>query len=856
MKDYSKKALLIMALGALTLTGCKSKPDSGSDSVSLGVESTSTTPTPSDSSSSAPSSDVVSPSENSSSVDPTPVTEKANGLYPYSWYDYEKKTEILGTLEKYAVENNLTGLTLYERGGYSLYNPRIVKGTNNYITGYGFGVLSEGSITSDLATESNTAWKRYYHTFEQSDPGHINYMNDKGSVVSDLIGYHQGSYWEIKMNDTKDGYEWYSSLAKNKPQAVDADEHDQAKTWKFYVNTGDDGLVYNTLSTKFSKYAGRAVTLEDYITPYKIFYTQATGYARSADTLSGASSISGTAEYYAASKNGFNQDAWDKVGIKSGTDSKGSYLQFTFNVATNSFYAMYYLASSMFAPVPQEFIDEIGGTKVWEAFDTAKGLTPVDTSLSTGPYVLESWQNDKQIVFKKNDKWLEKDSGRYQIAGVHINILPALGSDNEAALKEFEAGRIDACGVPATRLDDYKSDPRAVKTKTGETDKLNFNTCSQERWEELFGENGTIKQTKKEDYWECEPAMSNSSFLKGLSYAFDRQNYADLLGKTPSIDWLGSLYLSDPENGVSYSTTEAHKNAIASLTKGAESTYGYNLEIARAYFKQAATELLASGAYKAGDTIEIQIAWQTESNFEVYGDPLKSYFETAFNDPSVCDNKLTLKIDHWAGSEWSDVYYKKMMVGQFDIGFGGISGNALNPLNFLEVLKSDNSSTFTLNWGVDTSVADGSIVYDGKVWSFDALWQAGDSAAYVVDGQVVPTYGANFVEDTPITVNTDGSATLKFAADMVNIEGVETSIAAVVIWNNEAATSAEYFEDKVEFVVGDDGVVTVTVSADLFAKYKGLEVISLDVYFDCSIAGITSSPYVSIYTLNPAFTAA
>ena len=35
------------------------------------------------------------------------------------------RTEILGQLEKYAMDNHLTGITLFENGGYVKYNPRV-----------------------------------------------------------------------------------------------------------------------------------------------------------------------------------------------------------------------------------------------------------------------------------------------------------------------------------------------------------------------------------------------------------------------------------------------------------------------------------------------------------------------------------------------------------------------------------------------------------------------------------------------------------------------------------------------------------------------------------------------------------
>ena len=144
----------------------------------------------------------------------------ASGGYNYASLAGEEavntRTEILGKLEKYAMDNHLTGITLFENGGYVKYHERVTLPTTNYITGYGFGLLSEGSVNADLATEENPAYKRYLHSASSSDPKMINARNDTGSQVSDLEGYITGSFWGTKMNATKDQYVWYPVLAKDK----------------------------------------------------------------------------------------------------------------------------------------------------------------------------------------------------------------------------------------------------------------------------------------------------------------------------------------------------------------------------------------------------------------------------------------------------------------------------------------------------------------------------------------------------------------------------------------------------------------------------------------------------------------
>ncbi len=767
----------------------------------------------------------------------------AEGTYSYVAASYEDRVKILGVLEKYAIDAGLTGITVYEDSGYVLYNPLVIKGTENYIPGYGFGILTEGRANGDLSGEQNAAWKRYYHTFEADDPKNINYGDDKGSVVGDIVGYVMDSYWGNKMNETKDGYEWINGLANEKPQPVNQSAVTGLATkYKFEVKIGSQAK-YNTLTknAELAKFKGREIKVEDYLTPFKLLFTKANGWARGTENLTGSSAIKGMNAYYNASADGFNAVAWEKVGLKAYEENGKGYVEVEFVQPCSKFYAMYYMASSIYAPIPQEFVDAIGGAKFYGKFDKEHGLTPVDTTLATGPYVLETWEEDKLITFKKNELYYDKTL--YQgWEGVHVAILPATKEDAEAAYREFEAGKLTSCGIPSTKLQELKNDPRACKTVGSSTTKLNINTCTQEQWEKLFGKNGTITQTEPENYWQVEPALSNNNFIKGLSYAINRVEFAEALGRTASVNYFSSNYMGDPENGLAYNNSQAHKDAVAELLEGTDG-YGYSLEKARAYFKKACEELLASGAYKEGDKIVLEMAWQAQRNVEQIQKPIEKYWTEAFNHESVCGNKLTLELKSFVPEQWSDVYYKKMMIGQYDIGFGGISGNPLNPLNFFEVLKSDNSSGFTLNWGVDTNKVSKDLIWEGQAWSFDALWQAAETGGYFKDGLLVPNYNPELVSSTK---NEDGTATIEIKANLVKADGVSVKVADTVIFGYfDVEGKAAYAEDSVAFVYDEKtDIITVTVSAELYEKYsKALEDsnFGIDCYFEVVVLEIDSN---------------
>ena len=825
------------------------------------------------------------------SVDPTKPENLAQGIQTFVNESSAERTKILGILEKYAVDEKLTGLSIFGSGGYVVYSPDVQKGTNNYIRGYGFGVLAEGQVKADLAGETNAAWKRYYHSFESEDPSNLNYMNDKGAVVGDLIAYVNAGYFDIKMNKTKDGYTWFGDLAKvDRPIAVNASKDTGLATkFKFPVKVGSE-LKYTTLSqnAKYSKYNNREVKLEDYITPYKIYYTKAYGMARGSENLTGSGSLKGASSYYNASGAGFNEAKWNNLGVKAYEEGGKSYLEFEFNLPCTPFFAMYYLSGGMFSPVPEDFIKDLGngdfaeGVKNWGVNSSDLSESILDHWLTTGPYTLERWDAEQQIVFKKNPNYDAK--GRYNIEGVHLNVLKAINNDPEAAIKEFEANKLHACGVPYTKLDQYRNDPRTTTTVSTSNYKININTCDQATWNDLFGAEGSIEQTPEADYWACEPALSNKDFVSGLSFAIDRKTLAAKIGRTPAFEYFSPNYLADPEKGTYYNDTKEHKAAVADLQNGTDG-YGYSLEKAKAAFQKAAEALVADGIYKAGDTIELEIAWQTPADEEEYHNDIAKNFTDAFNTP---ENPLKLACKFWAGESWSDVYYDKMMVGQFDLGFGSVSGNTYNPLNFLEVLKSDNSSGFTLNWGIDTNEinVNNSISYKNKAWSFDALWTAADQGAYIKDGKNAQIDVG--WKNTSAVLNEDYSLTFEgdflevvIADDKGNASAAESFVSQIDFWARydyqydasgkpvAYATSTTSIVrddfDKGEAAVGADGLrlrhIKVTFPADdvikvfsgaLMPGALGKGWVMFDIYYSRNVYGIEGGTFCpgSVYIIN------
>ena len=786
------------------------------------------------------------------------VIPLANGLYSYTHLSQAEKTKILGILEAYAVRNGITGISLFENGSYVMYHNRITLGTENYIVGYGFGTLAEGSINGPLDFEENEAWKYYYHTLNANDPGTANYLNDQGAEVGDFYGYFSASLVTNFMNETKDGYDWVVELAKGDayPEAVDGlDEQGQASKWRYEVRVGSE-LKYNTNSQIPDRAAfdGREVAIEDYITPFKLLLTQSNGLYRGsemANTKEGYA-IPGAKAYYDATASAEltkeDLDAlWEGVAIKSYIEDGKAYLEWETTATMTPYYAMYYIASSLYMPIPQEFLDTVT-VENYLGFNADKSETPVDNSLSLGAYTLEAWDSDQQVVYKKNPYYVYA-AEKYSCQGIHINILPGMNEDPNLSIKEFLAGHTDAAVIPQDYLDEYKDDPRTRQTKGDSNFKLNVNATSADTWEKLFGVNGTVKQTAREDYWEVEPALSNPHFIRALSYSINRLEFSSKRGSVPSVDYLSSNYMSDGEKGISYSATEEHAAAVERLLE--DTVYGYNVELAREYFKVALVELEASGAYKRGTPenptiIELEIAWQRPTNLELYHKEIAQYFEEAFNHESVSGGCYKLEVVFQVGAVWSDVYYGKMMVGQFDLGFGSISGNSLNPLGFVSVLSSDQSisGSFTLNWGTDTNDPNADIlVYEGMRWSYDSLYMAANAQSIVVRGANQPAFSYSSK-----TAKSAGGVTVTVTVE--HADNCSMSDLSVVLYGYEGTDYNEYLIPAEALAEGTSVTMeevegayklTVVLPYEEYSWINPAKSFGLDIYAATNVFGIESA---------------
>lgn len=811
----------------------------------------------------------------------------------YNWAaDDKARTKALGKLEEYAMENFLTGISLFENGGYVKYSDRAdaVIPATEYITGYGWGLLADGKapFTSKLpGVNTGTEEDYYYQSASSSDPLDINAWDATGSQVSDLHGYISSSYWGTRLKSSGNDYEWYPVLARegyDRPVRNEPENPTNLYTkWKIPVKTKLNGLYYNYTGSDGKDFDNRGVELEDYLTVFQALLTYKSqvyrGSELAGDTTYG---IKGAGEYYRQSKSYKDLEGtgsvtqedklWNDM-IESGDlglsiEPKDKDARTTDNTFINielvnpidDFTAMYMLSSNLYSPIPRSFLDAIGGgdyaigAQRFGRFPDGVSTDIKNNVISVGPYYLKEWSKNSYISFARDADWFECDKDpetgiprkRYKIAGVRIRNIAGATENPLAIWSEFtEEHKLDSAGVPSQIIRDHGA-PEGAKQNGGDsTFKLNVNSCTQEQWDKLFGPQGSVNPQPAGEAYQCKPWMSNKNFLKGLYWSINRKDFAKDRGVQPSFNYFSNAYLvnpGDPENKKSYNATTEHADAVSNFhninPNTGEDDFGYSLQTAQKYFKTAIKELVDSGDISEGTIkrpthINIHIRWMYNSDIKEYGSTIGNYFKKAFDG---ANGKVVLDITQEDVKKWDQVYTDYLMKGQFDLGFGAISGNTYNPLNFLEVLKTDNSSGFTLNWGVDTGKVDelNPIIFnprdpkdedydpsEDKAWSFDGLWAAVDHGAVITQGRDISPIENGYLANASVNELYNGGQ-FDIMFNFVDVENAVLDVEKVLLYipGQSVELNFEYSKTKTQYTITFTAAEGKSINDKLVAAYE------------------------------------
>ena len=335
------------------------------------------------------------------------------------------------------------------------------------------------------------------------------------------------------------------------------------------------------------------------------------------------------------------------------------------------------------------------------ALVTTNYNTSKETTMSYGPYRIESLQEGKQLVYVKNENWYgyeEQADGslkamsswlidgesreRYQTNKIVIDVM-----DDDAAKQAFLKGELSEWTPSADDTLAYATSERLYKVEETYTQSFFFNTSvdALKTMDESKGNTNSV-------------VMSNENFRKAFSLAVDRE---ELVGATsgykPAYAIMNNLYFYDVYNdpNSSYRNSEDAMQAIcnlygveygegtayATLRDAYLSINGYNLTEAKALMATACTELVEAGLYTAGEPIVIRIGWA------------KGALDSAANQQLALINKyINAAVE---GSGFGTVTfeavgnienrYDAVPQGEYAIGYGAWGGAAFYPFRNFQV---------------------------------------------------------------------------------------------------------------------------------------------------------------------------
>ena len=767
----------------------------------------------------------------------------ADEYYDFSSLGNAERTKMTAEAERYLLNNGLAPITFVDDGGYQLYSDRVHSeflDDNNYITGYGFGIFDYGSITKEMEKEQTPAYKLFLHSQVDatSDTGSFNYLGSNSAAVSTFYEYISQYYFRTLVNEKGNGYEYTNGLSRlDAPIAVNPDENGASDTWKIMLRVGGStaneslgvtpGFNFRTATTdsKLKAYDNRPIQLKDYLTPFKLLATASVGWFRGSEQAAETTvnrQIKGFAEYYQSS-GGFtelesDEEFMKKVGVK--IDPTDNSITITFNGKITPDYAEYQLNGLWCNPISEEFVKDLGGGDVIKGAKTygngSDGLTPKDTMLCVGPYYTMTYESKKTVAYAKNESWpLTKDNyGRdlYQIKGFHLNINSALATDPNTIIKMFEQGLTDSSNIPSDYWNKYATSPLRKKVPGSGYFPIYFiNTFDKRSWEELFGKTGTD--------WEVKPILSNENFYKGLIVGIDRNTIADYYHSGAGFGIHEPTTRVSPKSSTAYNDSDEHKAVMEEVfgsTMDAEN-YSQWKNNAADYFEAAIQEELEAGHYSLGTSssptvVSMKLVSTDDPTRQYCDNVIFSGWESAFElavqshindkgvndwvDPTTKKSLITLDVSaENASMSLGDtqlqnmILYEGVKVGKYDgQTVFRVTGNGLDAFNNMNKYMSNDSSGFTLNFGVDTGIPTGDIAYDDKYWSFDALWGAANGGVLTdeIGAQAnlfsFDSNGADISGDTktkltvtmPVDVNTKYVSNIKVYRDEIDLTtGVE-----------------------------------------------------------------------------------
>ena len=656
---------------------------------------------------------------------PTPAPEEEEptsltGFVNYKFADAELRNTFFAAAEKYLFDV-MAGVPLYDNAGYVLYNERLQFPLDEYLPVIGFGPSTMSADDAGIEIEEGLPGKAGEYTYRvavPSNPTSYNQYITQDSVSSDILELAIASPYNFEPNAELTGYVLSPNVASDDPQPVGGRTTDTgrqvSRTWRMSLR--EDLEWYYNPATDTSGFPAdhTEITAEDFIETWEIALTNKWFRAVSGggDFVSSSTAVVGAGDF----SNGLVP--FSQVGLKAIDDYT---IEFQFIDEQSEWNVKYWLSSFTLMPINVDLYNSLGGA------DGTYGIDEASIAYNGSMYV-NFYEPDKTVRLKANPTYWDAEEVFY--TGYNFQVI----EDSDIAFQEFLEGRLESRGVPSSRFEEFRNDPRIRLVPGAVVFRLGLNgtgsrAAQQQQWD-VIG-NGEIDPNANP-----EPIMASVDFRKALYFAIDREYLAYDVVKTvtPGSYFFTPAYVVEPEDGIAFRNTPQGPTVNAEYSP---STFGFNPDAAAALFDQALAPLVANGTYQEGDVIELLLVRQAGSQT---GALVVEYLETTFEETFVSERYgITVDIIPEDAS-FPNNYFDYILPGVSDMGVGGISGGTLDAAGFLDQFRYDNKGGFVLSWGMDTREANIPVRYNFlgeeryEMWSFDAIQAALNGEVYLLNG--------------------------------------------------------------------------------------------------------------------------
>ena len=422
------------------------------------------------------------------------------------------------------------------------------------------------------------------------------------------------------------------------------------------------------------------------------------------------------ADQYLKVKNVAAVVGWDDVGFKKIDDYT---LDFILEKPVNepAFYVPYQLSDflvkkDLYESCKSFFKDGAPVATEEEADEvTTNYCKSLETNASYGPYVLTTFQLDKEWAVSRNENWFGYKDGNHLGQYQMDNYVATVIVDHSTQMLAFEKGELDGVSLQNADMEKYAASQYIRYTPQSYTTKLTFNTD----YSKLLGR-GTGSQILVID-----------EFRKGFSFALDANEFATsyTAAGTAGYGMLNYQYCYNPFTGELYRDSEAAKKALvnlfemsygeggeyASLDEAYEAMTGYDMEKAQEYMAIAADKAIEAQIWDGQSDIVLEIRVYNSDDIYVQ---MYNYFQQQLAEAvkgSKLEGKISMKLTVDAD------YYETNYSGGADMIFTTWGGAAMAPFGILAQCYTDASdgSGKQMEYGYDTTKIMMTLDFGGEI---------------------------------------------------------------------------------------------------------------------------------------------